>query len=114
VWTSGALNVSTGRPHRVRGERKNEELFIKLLDQLRRTYRCHRQLHLAVDNDSSHISKQIERYVEASGGRIRMHPMPAWPPESNPMELVCQRVFIYLMDLSSQNWLDEITHLYRP
>jgi transposase len=62
-------------------------LFIKLLDQLRRTYRGHRQLHLAMDNDSSHTSKRIERYVEDSGGRIRLHPLPSWSAESNPMEL---------------------------
>jgi hypothetical protein len=52
-----ALNFSTGRLHWVRGDRKNDELFMELLDQLRRTYRCHRQLHLATDNDSSHTSK---------------------------------------------------------
>jgi transposase len=88
VWISGALNFSTGRFHWVRGERKNDELFMELLDELRRTYRCHRQLHLAVDNDSSHTSKRVERYVEDLGGRIRLHPLPSWSPESNPVELV--------------------------
>ena len=72
----------------MRGERKNDQLFIKLLDQLRKTYRCHRQLHLAVDNEASHTSKRDERYVEDSGGRIRLQPLPSWSPESNPVELV--------------------------
>jgi putative transposase len=76
VWISGALNFKTGRFHWVTGERKNDELFMKLLDQLRRTYRCHRQLHLATDNDSRHTSKRVERYVEDSGQRIRLHPLP--------------------------------------
>jgi putative transposase len=88
VWISGALNFCTGRFHWVRGEGKNDELFMELLDQLRRTYRCHRQLHLATDNDSSHTSKRVERYVEDSGGRIKLHPLPSWSPESNPVELV--------------------------
>jgi putative transposase len=88
VGISGALNFCTGRLHWVRGERKNVELFIKLLDQLRRTYRCHKELHLAVDNDSSHTSKRVENYVKDSGGRIRLHPLPSWSPESNPVELV--------------------------
>jgi transposase len=74
--------------HWVSGERKNDELFIRLLDQLRRIYRCHRQLHLAVDNDASHTSKRIENYVEDSGGRIRLHPLPSWSLESNPVDLV--------------------------
>src|SRR5215210_2537509 len=59
VWISGALNFRTGRFHWVCGERRNGELFIELLDKLRRTYRCHKQLHLAVDNDSSHASRRV-------------------------------------------------------
>ncbi len=88
VWISGALNFRTGSFHWVTGDRKNGELFIKLLDGLRRTYRCHKQLHLAVDNDGSHTSKRVEKYVADSGGRIRLHALPSWSPESNPVELV--------------------------
>jgi transposase len=72
----------------VKGERKNEELFIKLLDRLRRAYRCHKELHLAVDNDASHTSKRVERYVEDSDGGIHLHPLPWCSPQSNPVELV--------------------------
>ena len=88
MWISGALNFKTGRLHWVSAERKNDELFIKLLDKLRRTYRCHKELHLATDNDSSHLSKRVKEYVQESAGRIRLHPLPAWSPESNPVELV--------------------------
>ena len=88
MWISGALNFKTGRLHWVTGERKNGELFMKLLDKLRRTYRCHKELHLAVDNDGSHTSKRVEKYVGGLGGRIHLHPLPSWSPESNPVELV--------------------------
>src|SRR5215208_3725986 len=62
--------------------------FVKLLDHLRRTYRCHKELHLATDNDGSHTSKRVRRYVEDSGGRICLYPLPSWSPESNPVEVV--------------------------
>lgn len=88
VWISGALNFHTGRFHWVRGERRNDELFIRLLEKLRGIYRCHKELHLATDNDGSHTSKRVEKYVEDLGGRIRLHPLPSWSPESNPVELV--------------------------
>jgi putative transposase len=88
VWISGALNFKTGRLHWVSGERRNDELFIKLLDKLRRTYRCHKELHLATDNDGSHLSKRVKQYVEESAGRVRLHPLPSWSPESNPVEVV--------------------------
>jgi putative transposase len=86
--SSTALNFSTGRFHWVLGERKNDELFMKLLDRLRGTYRYHKQLHVAVDNDASHTSKRVQRYMEDSGRRIRLHPLPSWSPESNPVELI--------------------------
>ena len=41
-----------------------------------------------MDNDSSHTSKQVRKYVEDSRGRVRLHPLPWWSPESNPVELV--------------------------
>jgi len=88
VWISGALNFRTGRLHWVSGERRNDELFIKLLDKLRRVYRCHKELHLAADNDGSHVSKRVEKYLEDSAGRVHLHPLPSWSPESNPVELV--------------------------
>jgi hypothetical protein len=67
VWISRVLNFSTGRFHWVRGERKNDALFMKLLDQLRRTYRRHRQFHPATDNDSSYTSKRVDRYMSGFG-----------------------------------------------
>lgn len=76
VWISGALDFKTGRLHRVTGERKNDELFIALLDHLRKTYRCHKQLHPGTDNDASHTSKRVHKYVEDSGGRVCVHPLP--------------------------------------
>jgi len=88
VWISGALNFKTGRFHWVTRERKNEELFMKLLDQWRRIYRCHKQLRLAVDNDASHSSKRVEEYVNSSQERLRLHPLPAWSPQSNPIESI--------------------------
>jgi putative transposase len=87
VWISGALEFSTGSFYWVTGERKNEELFVKLLGELRRIY-DHQRLELAVDNDASHTSKRVQRYVEESGGGLRLHPLPAWSPQSNPVELV--------------------------
>jgi transposase len=41
-----------------------------------------------VDNDASHTSKRVERYVADSGGRIHLHLLPSWSPESDPVELV--------------------------
>jgi putative transposase len=60
VWISGALEFCTGSFHWVSAERKNDELFLKLLGELRRIY-DHQPLELAVDNDASHTSKRVKR-----------------------------------------------------
>jgi transposase len=88
VWISGALNIGTGSFNWVTAERKNDELFMKLLDRLGRIYRCHRESHLPVDNDASHTSKRTQRYLEDRRRRIRLHPLPTWSPESNPVEQI--------------------------
>ncbi len=88
LWISGALNWVTGCFHWVVGPRKNSELFLKLLNELRCTYRCHRRLHLAVDNDGSHRSGLVKEVVRESRGRLCLHPLPAWSPEDNPVELI--------------------------
>ena len=63
VWISGALQWSTGHFHWVSAERKNDELFMKLLEELRSTYRSQQRLELAVDNDASHTSNRVKGYV---------------------------------------------------
>lgn len=88
LWISGALNWLSGQLHWVVGPRKNSELFLKLLHELRCTYRCHRRLHLALDNDGSHTSGRVQQCVRASQGRLCLHPLPAWSPEDNPIELI--------------------------
>jgi len=112
VWISGALNFKTGRLHWVAGERRNDELFIRLLEHLRKIYRCHKELRLATDNDSSHTSKRVRKYVEDSGGRIRLYPLPSWSPESNPVEVV---VWLSLHEAVSRNHecagLDDLVEL---
>lgn len=88
VWISGALNWLTGRFHWVTGPSKNSELFLKLLGEMRLIYRCHRRMHLALDNDGSHTSAKVREYLGASEGRLRVHPLPAWSPQDNPVELI--------------------------
>jgi hypothetical protein len=45
-------------------------------------------LEVAADNDASHTSKRVKRYVEDCGGCLSSHPLPAWSPQCNPVELI--------------------------
>lgn len=86
LWISGALNWLTGHFHWVVGPRKNSELFLRLLKELRRLYGSYRRLHVVADNDSSHTSGQVKKYLKASESQLCLHPLPAWSPETNPVE----------------------------
>lgn len=87
-WLSGALNWLTGRLHWVVGPRKDSELFLRVLEELRSSYRCHRRLHLASDNDGSPRRKLVRQCLASSRGRLCLHPLPAWSPEAHPMESI--------------------------
>jgi transposase len=52
------------------------------------SFSCDKHLHLAIDNDPSRTSKRIERYVQDCGGRLCLHSLPPWSPQTNPVELV--------------------------
>ncbi len=63
---------------------------MKLLEELRSIYRSNKgRLEPAVDNDASHTTKRVERYVEDCRGRLSLlHPLPTWSPQSNPVESI--------------------------
>ena len=45
-------------------------------------------IFLVVDGHSTHKAKSVRRFVEAQGGRLELHYLPAYSPELNPDELV--------------------------
>ena len=85
-YIAGALNARTGRVVYAHGPKKNSELFIDLLDVLRRSYRRARSIHLVLDNYIIHKSRQTLRALKDPSGRIQCHFLPPYSPENNPIE----------------------------
>jgi hypothetical protein len=81
-WRTGRLILSTA------GCRRNSALFIDHLDDLRRTLRCYRVIHVVCDNASFHNSRQVRAYLNDWGGRIVLHFLPKYAPETNPIERI--------------------------
>ena len=81
-------NANRPRPHPSPRDRGDASKNFRM-EPLRSIYRSNRQrLELAVDNEASHTSKQVERYSQDSGGRLLWHPLPTWNPQANPVELI--------------------------
>ena len=76
-WRTGRLLVTEGKPYQGR----NTALF-------RRRYRCHKVIHVICDNAKSHHAKRVREYVVLHGGRVQVHYLPAYAPQTNPIERV--------------------------
>jgi len=91
-YLAGALNVDTGHFLFAEGDEKRSWLFISLLQILRRAYRSFRRIHLLVDNYSIHKSGITRQALKEMDGRVRLHYLPSYSPEYNPVERVWQQL----------------------
>jgi putative transposase len=82
VWRTGTLIVSPA------GRRRNSELFVAHLDDLRCRLRAYRRIHVICDNAAFHRSRLVQEYLVRWGHRIELHYLPKYAPETNPIERV--------------------------
>jgi transposase len=90
-YLAGALDVSTGALHMTGAARKNATLFCELLKLLDDRYGPSvRRIHLIVDNYGIHSAHETARALAALKGRIVLHFLPPYCPDSNRIERVWQ------------------------
>jgi transposase len=85
-YLAGALNAGTGTLTSVSAQRKNSQLFVALVDALRQRYRRCAVLHLILDNCIIHKSRYTVRHLSRLAGRVVLHYLPPYSPESNVIE----------------------------
>ena len=101
-YIAGSLNWRTGRLIATTGGRRDAALFCQHLDDLRSAYRCYRVIHVVCDNARFHTaagSRLVRRYLEKWGERVVLHYLPAYAPDTNPIE----RVWWHLHDEVTRN-----------
>lgn len=84
-WRTGELLLSEP------GRQRNAELFLAHLDELRRRFRCYKVIHVICDNARFHDParcRKVQKYLQRWGQRIRLHFLPTYAPEANPIERV--------------------------
>ena len=90
-YLAGALDVRTGALHTTGLARKGAALFCELLRDLAKHYGSEvRRIHLIVDNYTIHSARETTRTLEELGGRIELHFLPPYCPDSNRIERVWQ------------------------
>ncbi|ENN4834072.1 IS630 family transposase [Salmonella enterica subsp. enterica serovar 1,4,[5],12:i:-] len=97
-YLAGALHSGTGRVHYVSGSSKSSDLFISLLETLRRTYRRAKTITLVADNYIIHKSRKVERWLEGNP-KFRLLFLPMYSPWLNPIE----RLWLSLHETITRN-----------
>jgi len=83
-WWTGELILTEGKP----GQGRNTDLFLAHLDELRRRLRRYRVIHVICDNARPHKAKRVRAYLAEHAGRVVVHYLPTYAPETNPIERV--------------------------
>ena len=90
-YLAGSLNWRTGELILTEGAKRNADLFLAHLDELRRRLRCYRVIHVICDNASFHTParcRKVKAYLEKWGHRVKLHFLPTYSPDTNPIERV--------------------------
>jgi transposase len=94
-YLAGSLNWRTGELTVTAGGKRNAELFVRHLDALRRKYRRYKVIHVILDNARFHTiagSHLVGEYMLLWGHRIKLHYLPTYSPDANPVERVWWRM----------------------
>jgi transposase len=83
-WRTGELILTEGEP----GQGRNTDLFLAHLDELRRRLRRYRVIHVICDNAKPHKAARVREYLARHRGRVVLHHLPTYAPETNPVERV--------------------------
>jgi transposase len=81
-WRTGTLLLSSA------GRQRNASLFIAHLDDLRRRLRNYRVIHVICDNARFHDCRAVRTFLQRHAGRIVLHYLPKYAPETNPIERI--------------------------
>jgi transposase len=90
-WRTGRVILTEGRPR----EGRSAALSLRHLDDLRRAFRHYKVIHVVCDNAGTHTpkgSKLVRAYLNEWGDRVRVHYLPKYAPDTNPIERVWWRL----------------------
>jgi hypothetical protein len=83
-WRTGQVFLTEGKPKQGR----DAKLFLAHLDDLRSRLRRYRVIHVICDSASCHTSQEVAIYLWDHRDRIKLHLLPKYSPDCNPIERV--------------------------
>jgi transposase len=93
TYLAGSLHWRTGRMITTRGPKRDGQLFVAHLHELRRRLRRYRVIHVICDNAKFHWDCwAVWEFCYRYGDRVKLHFLPKYAPELNPIERVWWRL----------------------
>src|SRR3954467_2317906 len=83
-WRTGQVFLTEGAPKQGR----DTPLFLAHLDDLRSRLRRYRVIHVICDSARCHTSEEVAVYLWDHRDRIKLHLLPKYSPDCNPIERV--------------------------
>jgi transposase len=94
-WRTGQVFLTQGKPKQGR----DTALFLAHLDDLRSRLRRYRVIHVICDSARCHTSDEVAVYLWEHRERIKLHLLPKYSPDCNPIE----RVWWHLHEAVTRN-----------
>jgi putative transposase len=92
-YLAGSLHWRTGAMVTTVGPKRNGKLFVAHLHELRRRLRRYKVIHVICDNAKFHDScREVWEFCFKYGDRVKLHFLPKYAPELNPIERVWWRL----------------------
>jgi len=99
-YLAGSLHWRTGVLFTTEGPKRDADLFVRHLHELRRKLRRYRKIHVICDNAKFHWNCwAVWEFVAKYGERVVLHFLPKYAPECNPVE----RVWWHLREAITRN-----------
>ena len=87
-YVAGSIHWRTGMVFATEGPKRDEELFLAHLEDLRHRLRRYRKIHVICDCAKFHHSNAVQEYLAKYRDRIELEMLPAYSPDANPMERI--------------------------
>jgi putative transposase len=92
-YLAGSLHWRTGKLLVTRGAKRDGELFVRHLHDLRRRLRRYKKIHVICDNAKFHHDCwAVWEFCHRYGDRVVLHFLPKYAPDCNPIERVWWRL----------------------
>ncbi len=91
-YIAGALNAKTGEIVYVTADKKDTDLFIRLLAELKKVYPEAKRIHIILDNYSIHSSNKAKISLSHFAKDVVLHFLPPYCPQHNDIEKLWKQV----------------------